>query len=117
MTGCPYLIGTFPLNFASACGTGIAWKVGPSSTLPGTAGRESAVTGARVPIKNICLGYVPVSATGTTAGTILVIWQPGLNQRPCATLNTYLMKRGQQKLKVYHFPIYVILEFFHLRDP
>ena len=51
---------------------------------PGTAGRLSAVPGASVTIKKICLGHVPGSAASTTAGTtastIKVTWEPGFKK-------------------------------------
>ena len=70
----------FPLKFSSACGTGTAWKVDLSSTLPVPQADCRRYLGQAFPLKKICLGHVPGSAPGTTAGTagsLTVIWEPG----------------------------------------
>ena len=72
-----------PLNFSCACGTGIAWKVELSSTLPVPQADCRQYLGQVFPFKKICLGHVPGSAAGTTAGTvgtIRVIWEQGLRK-------------------------------------
>ena len=76
-----YLGWVFPLKFSSACGTGTAWKVELSSTLPVPQADCRRYLGQAFPLKKICLGHVPGSAPGTTAGTagsFTVIWEPGL---------------------------------------
>ena len=73
-----YLGWVFPLKFSSACGTGTAWKVELSSTLPVPQADCRRYLGQVFPLKKICLGHVPGSVPGTTAGTFTVIWEPGL---------------------------------------
>ena len=75
-----YLGWVFPLKFSSACGTGTAWKVELSSTLPVPQADCRRYLGQAFPLKKICLGHVPGSAPDTTAGTagsFTVIWEPG----------------------------------------
>ena len=77
-----YLGWVFPLKFSSACGTGTAWKVELSSTLPVPKADCRRYLGQAFPLKKVCLGHVPGSAPGTTAGTagsFTVIWEPGVN--------------------------------------
>ena len=76
-----------PIKIFICRGTGTAWKVELSSTLPVlqadcTVGGtwDKRYLGQAFPLRKICLGHVPGSAPGTTAGTsgsFTVIWEPG----------------------------------------
>ena len=60
---------------------GTVWKVEFRSTLPVPQADCRRYLGQAFPLKKICLGHVPGSALGTTAGTagsFTVIWEPGL---------------------------------------